>query len=190
MIPGRRPGPKLYAPFEAPAFAGSFTIVARTSGEPAELSTAMRTIAHDLAPAVPAAVSTMQERMELPQWMPKTLGGFFGVCGLLALVLATIGLFGVTHVVVSQRSREFGELVTGPTGLPGGPADGAQSGVNPVAVGLTLAHDAGRRGRTSRANLEPALGLDRGSADDEAPNARIPCDFLTSAERHDSTTSS
>lgn len=37
-----------------------------------------------------------------------TAAGFLSVCGALALVLATVGLFGVTYYTVSQRTREFG----------------------------------------------------------------------------------
>jgi predicted permease len=85
LLVGRRPGPKLYVPMESSNYAGSFTIVTRTSDEPQDITTAMRTIAHDLAPTVPTAVSTMQERMALPLWMPRTLAAFFGACGLLGI---------------------------------------------------------------------------------------------------------
>ena len=44
----------------------------------------------------------------LPLWPFKTLRGLFSVCGLLALVLATVGLAGVVSHAVSRRIREFG----------------------------------------------------------------------------------
>ena len=46
--------------------------------------------------------------MEMPLWPARTAAGFLGVCGTLALVLATVGLFGLTYLTVSQRTREFG----------------------------------------------------------------------------------
>ena len=41
-------------------------------------------------------------------WPRRTAAGFFVVCGSLALLLATVGLFGVTYFAVRQRTREFG----------------------------------------------------------------------------------
>jgi putative ABC transport system permease protein len=44
----------------------------------------------------------------MPLWPVRTAAGFFTVCGVLALVLATVGLFGTTSLAVGQRTREFG----------------------------------------------------------------------------------
>jgi ABC-type antimicrobial peptide transport system permease subunit len=46
--------------------------------------------------------------MKLPLWPARTAAGFLSICGALALVLATVGLFGVTFYTVNQRTREFG----------------------------------------------------------------------------------
>jgi putative ABC transport system permease protein len=50
----------------------------------------------------------MQERMALPLWPSRVSAAFFATCGLVAVILVTVGLFGVTYQVVSQRTREFG----------------------------------------------------------------------------------
>ena len=50
----------------------------------------------------------MAQRMEMPLWPARTAAGFLGICGTLALILATVGLFGLTYLTVSQRTREFG----------------------------------------------------------------------------------
>jgi putative ABC transport system permease protein len=71
----------------------------------------------------------MRDRMALPLWLPQTLAGFFGVCGAIAVLLATVGLFGVTYFVVMQRTREFGvRLALGATG----------SGLRRLVVGEAL----------------------------------------------------
>jgi predicted permease len=104
-----RPQPAMYWPLEDTNYGRSITVVVRTSGAPDGVVEPMRRALHDLAPDVPPqSIGTMQQRLALPLWPTRTLAGFFGACGLLALLLATVGLFGVTHYVVSQRTRDFG----------------------------------------------------------------------------------
>ena len=83
--------------------------LARTTGPDAAAITAIRDAAHAIALAVPlASLATMKEKLELPMWPRRTAAGFFLICGMLALLLATVGLFGVTDFTVRQRTREFG----------------------------------------------------------------------------------
>lgn len=103
------PKPTLFRAVSDADFAGTLTLVARGRGRAQDLLAPMRQSLHDLAPGVPPqAIETMEQRMALPLWPVRTLAGFFGLCGLLAVGLASVGLFGVTHHVVSQRTREFG----------------------------------------------------------------------------------
>jgi len=53
-------------------------------------------------------METMNQYMSLPLFPARTTGLLLGVSGFLALVLTTIGLFGVISYIVSQRSHEIG----------------------------------------------------------------------------------
>jgi len=55
-----------------------------------------------------AALETMEEHLRLPLWQGRVLVAFFALCGVVALVFASVGLAGVTHYVVEQRTKEFG----------------------------------------------------------------------------------
>lgn len=104
-----RAQPVLYQPLTAADFRQGFSVVVRGTGDPGRLVIAMRDALHAVAPALPfASVQTMKERMKLPLWPRRTLAGFFLICGSLALLLAMVGLFGVTYYTVRQRTREFG----------------------------------------------------------------------------------
>jgi predicted permease len=102
----------LYRPLRAEEYADRVAVIIRTAGDPASLTASVRQQVQALDPALPVvAVSTSRERMKLPSWPARTAAGFLAVCGGLALVLATVGLFGVTFYTVSQRTREFGVRV-------------------------------------------------------------------------------
>jgi putative ABC transport system permease protein len=99
----------LYRPLSGAEFRDRIAVIIRTAGDPGALTAVVQEQVRALDPALPAgSVSTTQERMKLPLWPARTAAGFLSVCGALALILATVGLFGVTFYTVSQRTREFG----------------------------------------------------------------------------------
>jgi predicted permease len=99
--------PYVYRRFDDEDYAAPFTIVARAP-EPSTLVAPMRRAAADFDRTLsPPPIQTMRERTALPLWLPRTLAGFFGVCGAVAIVLSTVGLFGMIYASVSRRTREF-----------------------------------------------------------------------------------
>ncbi len=88
---------------------GSTTIFVRTTGDAAaEVATVRQTLTA-LAPNLPYIdVKPFQESIR-PQLRVRLLGAsMFSVFGLLALVLAAIGLYGLMSYLVGQRTRELG----------------------------------------------------------------------------------
>jgi predicted permease len=98
----------VYRPMRADQFAGRLTLILRTSGDPRLAIPAVRQQIQAIDANVPPHIRTMQQRSEIPLWPARTAAGFLSVCGGLALVLASVGLFGATYYAVSQRTREFG----------------------------------------------------------------------------------
>lgn len=103
------PRPYLYRPFDDALLAGPLTLVVRSRADSQSAAQAIRDIWRGLDDTLPpAAVQTMDERMALPLWPSRVSAAFFATCGIVAVILVTVGLFGVTYQVVSQRTREFG----------------------------------------------------------------------------------
>lgn len=107
---GSRPTPQAYRAMRTADYAGDgIMLVVGARGDPAHLADTIRRAAADLDPFLPIrSVLTMSEHLWLPLWAPRVAARFFGICGTLALLLATVGLFGVVSYAVAQRTREFG----------------------------------------------------------------------------------
>lgn len=104
-----RERPAIFTPLTPSHYERSLTLVARTTGGPSNL---IRPIA-EAAQGVDANVSmtsvkTMEQQMAVQLWPFRTMSWLFGICGSLALVLATVGLTAVVIHSVQRRIREFG----------------------------------------------------------------------------------
>ncbi len=113
--------PLLFLPL-AQNYRGNVTLVARTDGDPAPMSSAVRQIFRQLDPDLPLnSLRTMEQQMaSSPQGlMPLRIGATIaGTQGMIALLLASMGIFGLVSFAVSRRTREIGiRLALGGTTL-------------------------------------------------------------------------
>jgi len=101
--------PTLYFPIGSQHYETEVTIVARTAGDPAALVRPFVEAAQAVDANVPMVeIKTMAQRMGVVMWPFRTLSRIFSICGMLALILATVGLAGAVIHAVSRRQREFG----------------------------------------------------------------------------------
>jgi hypothetical protein len=88
---------------------GARMLIARTAGSPSDAIGQVRRAVQRAEPTIPLAdVWLMQSRHD-PELRPWRLGAtMFGVFGVLALVLASLGLYSVIGYSVTQRRSEMG----------------------------------------------------------------------------------
>jgi len=135
----RPPAPTTYVPYWQRGY-NNVAVVARTTRQQSAIAGAIRTAVHAIDPALPVAAARSMDQMVAASVAPRrfqmTLVLLFALA---ALLLASLGIYGVVAYSVGQRTSEMGirmALGAAPTRIVGLVV---RQGLTPVAAGLAAA---------------------------------------------------
>jgi predicted permease len=133
---GEEPRPFFYLPLSQRT-ADRTTLIVKTSAEPQTVTPLVRAVIHELDPNLPIeSTSTLTEHLAF-SLLPARLGGIvLGGFGMLGLILASLGIYGIVAFGINQRRREIGiRIALGAT--PGNVVGLAvRDGMKLVGIGL------------------------------------------------------
>ena len=121
----------------------SMTLVARTAGDPALLSAALRREMAAIDPKLTApAIRSLEDAASIGLLPQRIAASVTGILGGIGILLATVGLYGVVAYGVSQRTRELCvrmALGASPSRVAGMVvAGGARLAATGLGIGLVL----------------------------------------------------
>jgi putative ABC transport system permease protein len=108
---GEPPTDYMFIPFWQ-NYDGQMTLILHTAGAPEALAASIRREVKALDEQLPVyGVRTMPQYLDRILSLPKSVAAMVSIFGLLALVLASVGLYGVMSYTVAQRTREIGTRI-------------------------------------------------------------------------------
>jgi predicted permease len=135
---GDAPGPVLYVPLEQQHETG-VTLYVRAAVPPATLIPQIRQVIRAIEPNLPLpGIGTVQDTLSASLYAPRMGAMLLTVFGALALLLASLGVYGVLAFSIARRTREIGIRIALGAGRGRVLALILREGMGLVVIGLAI----------------------------------------------------